>query len=151
MRPRLHWIVGLAVCVGACTRETRPATDSTAAVTATPDSTEPDIITESDTTGPEPVDPAFKLIGTEPFWALYIDSTGLRFTTPEDTAGQKFGSSRAVLHGDSLRWNSIGDAGMIEAVVVPAKCSDGMSDKEWPYRARVEIGSRKYEGCAEKR
>jgi uncharacterized membrane protein len=29
----------------------------------------------------------FRAVGTEPFWALEIDSTGLRFRTPDDTAG----------------------------------------------------------------
>jgi uncharacterized membrane protein len=145
---RLHWIPGIACMALACAGEARRPSDSASAV---PDSTDPDVITEADTTGPEPVDPSFRLIGTEPFWGLFIDSTGLRFTTPDDTAGQRFGFTRAVLAGDSLRWNSVGDAGEIEAVVVPATCSDGMSDKVWPYRARVVVGRTTYEGCAEKR
>lgn len=148
---RLHCVVGLALCLGGCAKETRTATDSTAAVTAAPDSTEPDVITGADTTGPELVEPSFRLVGNEPFWNLQIDSTGLRLRTPEDTAGKVFGFTHAVRVGDSLRWNSVGDAGVIEAVVAPEKCSDGMSDKTWPFRARVVIGKTTYTGCAEKR
>ncbi|MBC7897791.1 MAG: hypothetical protein H7066_20395 [Cytophagaceae bacterium] len=143
MKRHLRWIVGVALM--ACAGETERHADS-----AAPDSTKPDVITEADTTGPEPVEPAFRLLGTEPFWNLQIDSVGLRFRTPEDTAGQVFGATRAVLVGDSLRWNSVGDAGMIEAVVAPEQCSDGMSDKTWPYRARVVLGKTTYTGCAEK-
>ncbi|MGQ0646627.1 MAG: hypothetical protein ACT4P7_03590 [Gemmatimonadaceae bacterium] len=82
-----------------------------------PDSTDPDIVT--DTLGPQPVSPAFRLIGNEPFWGLTIDSTGMRFRTPEDTAGLRFGASIPVMVGDSLRWNSLGEGGTIEAIVVP--------------------------------
>lgn len=142
MRRQLHWIVGVSLL--ACVGETVRTGDAAA------DSTEPDVITEADTSGPEPVEPAFRLLGNEPFWNLQIDSTGLRFRTPEDTAGQVFGATRAVLVGDSLRWSSVGDAGMIEAVVAPEKCSDGMSDKTWGYRARVVLGKTTYTGCAER-
>jgi uncharacterized membrane protein len=143
MKRHLHWIAG--VCLLACAGETARTVDS-----AAPDSTEPDVITEADTTGPEPVEPAFRLLGNEPFWNLQIDAAGLRFRTPEDTAGQVFGATRAILVGDSLRWNSVGDAGIIEAVVAPAQCSDGMSDKTWPFRARVVLGKTTYVGCAER-
>lgn len=131
----------------ACGRASPPA----AAGSLASGSTEPDIVSATDTTAPEPVDPSFRLVGTEPFWALHIDATGMRFTTPEDTAGLRFDAARAVMVGDSLRWNSIGDRGTIEAVITRTSCSDGMSDKQWPYRARVEIGETKYEGCAEQR
>ena len=137
---------GCLVALAACGGTPRPDAD-----TATPDSTEPDVITDADTLGPQPVEPGFRLLGTEPFWSLTIDSTGLRFTTPEDTAGARFGFTHAVMAGDSLRWNSVGAAGAIEAVVAPARCSDGMSDKVWPYRASVTLGTTRYTGCAERR
>lgn len=101
---------------------------------------------------PPPADPAFRLLGTEPFWSLSIDSTGFRFTTPEDTAGRRFPASRAVMAGDSLRWNTLADDGTdVEVVVAPADCSDGMSDRKWTWRARVQLGSRTWQGCAERR
>jgi uncharacterized membrane protein len=141
-----RWLL-LIAAIAACGGEPRqPAADS-----STPDNTEPDIITDADTLGPQPVEPAFRLLGNEPFWNLTIDSTGIRFRTPEDTAGLRFGFTHAVMVGDSLRWNSVGDAGMIEAVVAAAECSDGMSDKVWPYRSRVTIGAQRYTGCAERR
>jgi uncharacterized membrane protein len=144
----IAWLAGLAACAGAPDRR---GSDTAGPATAAPDSTEPDFITDADTLGPQPVEPAFRLLGNEPFWNLTIDSTGLRFRTPEDTAGLRFGFTRAVAVGDSLRWNSVGDAGRIEAIVAPATCSDGMSDRVWLYRARVTIGTRRYTGCAERR
>lgn len=146
MRRCLGSIVGIAMAAACGCGAPPAATDSLGSGT-----TEPDIVTHADTAAPEPVDPSFRLVGTEPFWALHIETSGMRFTTPEDTAGLRFGAARAVSVGDSLRWNSVGDRGVIEAVITRTPCSDGMSDKTWPYRARVEIGKTTYEGCAEQR
>ena len=82
MSRRLFLIAAIAACGG---EPRQPAADSGA-----PDSTEPDIITDADTLGPQPVEPGFRLVGNEPFWNLTIDPTGLRFRTPEDTAGLRF-------------------------------------------------------------
>ncbi len=131
----------------ACTAAREAPLDSTAIT-----ETEPDTVSASDTLRPEPREPAFQLIGTEPFWGLRIDSTGLVFTTPMDMAGEHFGASRAVMVGDTLRWNSIDSAGRIlDAFIVPGTCSDGMSDKVWTHRAWLAIGKSRYEGCAERR
>ena len=144
--------LALAACLAvACRGPARDASSDTAraaADTSAVEPTEPDIITEADTTGPGPEVPRYVLFGNEPFWSLTIDSAGLRFRTPEDTTGVRFGTTTPVLVGDSLRWNSVGDEGMVEAIVAPARCSDGMSDSTWSYRARLTIGKREYTGCA---
>ena len=150
----MKWVGGAAAVLVllACTSEPprlvgRDADSGTSA----PGSTEPDVITEFDTLGPAPIEPSFRLAGNEPFWSLTIDSAGLRFRTPEDTSGQRFAATLAVLHGDSLRWNSSNDNGMIEVVVAPARCPDTMADKVWPYRATVLVGKARYTGCGERR
>ncbi len=114
--------------------------------------TDAEEISASDTLVASPADPVYQLIGTEPFWGLRIDRSGLRFTTPDDSVGIRFGYARAILHGDSLRWNSVASSGsLVEAVIVRESCSDGMSDKVWPWRARVQIDTTRYAGCAEPR
>lgn len=144
MSKRAWWSLVLVV---ACARGEGTPTDTTAIV-----ETEPDIVTAEDSLAPEPALPAFQLIGTEPFWGLRIDSTGMTFTTPVDTAGERFSRSMPVMVGDTLRWNSLDNAGReIEALVITGTCSDGMSDKQWTHRARVTIGRDRYEGCAERR
>lgn len=137
---RWWWVVLLFAC--APQSERAQATDSMPV-------TEPEFVTDEDTLGPEPVEPAFQLAGTEPFWGLRVDSTGLWYSTPDDSAGKRFAFTRAVLHGDSLRWNSLAQDGTpIEAVVVRRKCSDGMSDIAWEYSGRVTLGAVRYDGCA---
>lgn len=95
--------------------------------------------------------PAFRLVGNEPFWAVHIDSTIIRYTTPDDTSGTRFPPVKPLQLGDTLRWTSSSPQTIIEAWVVPESCSDGMSDRTWPYRASVQVGDRKLQGCAERR
>lgn len=95
--------------------------------------------------------PAFRLVGNEPFWAVHIDSAMIRYVTPEDTSGVRFPSVKPLQLGDTLRWTSSNPQTIIEAWVVPESCSDGMSDRTWPYRASVQVGDRKLQGCAERK
>jgi len=95
--------------------------------------------------------PSFRLVGNEPFWAVHIDSTVIRYITPEDTSGTRFPPVKPLQLGDTLRWTSSTPATIIEVWVVPESCSDGMSDRTWSYRASVQVGDRKLQGCAERR
>jgi uncharacterized membrane protein len=95
--------------------------------------------------------PSFRLVGNEPFWAVHIDSSVIRYLTPEDTSGTRFPPVKPLQLGDTLRWTSSTPASIIEAWVVPGSCSDGMSDRTWSYRASVQVGDRKLQGCAERR
>jgi uncharacterized membrane protein len=94
---------------------------------------------------------AWRAIGTEPFWALDIDSTGLRFRTPEDTMGIRWPPLTPVVKGDTVRWVGETERAAVDARIWPARCSDGMSDRVWPYAAVVGIDSTAYRGCAESR
>lgn len=100
---------------------------------------------------PKAPGPSFRLVGNEPFWAVHIDSTVIRYVTPEDTAGTRFPPVKPLQLGDTIRWTSSTPQTIIEAWVVPESCSDGMSDRTWTYRASVQVGDRKLQGCAERR
>jgi uncharacterized membrane protein len=95
---------------------------------------------------PKPL--VFRVVGTEPFWALEINATGLRFVTPEDTAGARYPMSSPVSSGDTLRWHATMGGRTLDARVWPAACSDGMSDRIWTHRALVRVDSVTYRGCA---
>jgi uncharacterized membrane protein len=94
---------------------------------------------------------AFRMAGTEPFWALDIDSTGLRFRSPDDTAGVHWPQPSSRVSEDTLHWAGRTARGEIEASIWPGQCSDGMSDRVWSYTAAVRIDTTKYTGCAETR
>lgn len=92
-----------------------------------------------------------RALGTEPFWALDIEASELRFRTPDDTAGVRFPATAPSIAGDTASWTGRRDTVAIEAHVWPVKCSDGMSDREYPYTVRVSVTGTLYHGCADHR
>jgi uncharacterized membrane protein len=92
-----------------------------------------------------------RALGTEPFWALDIETSELRFRTPDDTAGVRFPAAAPSLTGDTVSWTARRDSIAIEAHVWPGKCSDGMSDREYPYTVRLTVTGTLHHGCADRR
>jgi uncharacterized membrane protein len=93
-----------------------------------------------------------RALGTEPFWALDIDSTGFRFTTPEDAAGTRFPpNAPSPVAGDTTLWLAKTDLSALHVRIWPEACSDGMSDRTYPYTALVRVGVTSYRGCADRR
>lgn len=92
---------------------------------------------------------AYRAFGNEPFWSVTIDSKGLRFSSPEDSAGVTFPAVESVATGDTLRWTSKSEHGRIVVLIWRGTCSDGMSDKTWSRASAVKINETTYLGCAE--
>jgi uncharacterized membrane protein len=94
---------------------------------------------------------AMRALGTEPFWNAAIDGRCVTYSTPENQAGTRI-------------WTRIGDGpegpiftGTYQGkpfvlVVRPSpRCSDGMSDRLYEWRAELTVGGEKRSGCAETR
>ena len=93
-----------------------------------------------------------RALGTEPFWALDIDSTGLHFKTPADTTGTRFPpNAPRTVAGDTLVWMAETGSSAINVHIWPARCSDGMSDRVYPWTAIVRVAGTEYHGCADRR
>ena len=92
-----------------------------------------------------------RALGTEPFWALDVDTSGLRFITPDDTSGVRFPPIAATVVADTVVWSGQTEHAAIELRVWTERCSDGMSDREYPYASRVTIAGTTYRGCADRR
>ncbi|HEX6315345.1 MAG TPA: hypothetical protein VFZ73_10825 [Gemmatimonadaceae bacterium] len=92
-----------------------------------------------------------RALGTEPFWALDIETSELRLRTPDDTAGVQFPAGAPTIAGDTASWTAQRDTVAIEANVWPGTCSDGMSDRQYPYTVRVSVAGTLYHGCADRR
>lgn len=105
----------------------------------------------ADTPGDAPAAEAWRATGTEPFWGMNIDSTGLRFTTPDDPRGVRWPPLTPAVTGDTMRWAGKTERAAVEVRIWPARCSDGMSDRNWRYEAVVRVGATTYRGCAESR
>lgn len=85
--------------------------------------------------------------GTEPFWGGSISGTELTYTTPENIEGTTIAIERFTGQG------GLGFAGMLDGqsfdlLVTPGECSDGMSDRTYPFVATLKLGEEQRQGCA---
>ncbi|MGR4862667.1 COG3650 family protein [Caulobacter sp. LARHSG274] len=85
----------------------------------------------------------FDLVGTEPFWGGKIRRQGLSLTRPDEpeVAADNPG---ARVEGDIGVWGT----GHLVFRLTPEACSDGMSDRSYPYRAEVTFNGAVLQGCA---
>ncbi len=85
--------------------------------------------------------------GTEPFWSATIENGTLAYSTPENIGG----TTVAVRRFAGL--NGLGFSGMLageplDLAITPGRCSDGMSDRTYPYTATLRLGEGIMNGCA---
>ncbi len=90
------------------------------------------------------------LLGNEPFWNLDIDPDGkgftARYSTPENIEGSQFAMLRFA-GNNGVGFNGELNSETVQVTVTPEECSDGMSDRSYPYTATVAIGERTLYGC----
>lgn len=85
-------------------------------------------------------------VGTEPFWGGTAHESTMVYTTPAKPEGTKLAISRfAGRNGLGLSGALDGQA--LDMTVTPGTCSDGMSDRRFPYSVTLRIGSEVRQGC----
>ena len=94
---------------------------------------------------------SISVLGTEPFWGLSIEPDGdgysATYSSPENIEGTRFAVDRfAGNNGVSYSGTLNGEA--LSASLTPGDCSDGMSDRTYPYVATVSLGDTTLLGCA---
>lgn len=88
-----------------------------------------------------------RLIGTEPFWGGHVKGTVLVYETPEKPEGVTATVERfAGRNGISFTGRLEGEA--FTLAITPGKCSDGMSDRTYPFHATLQLPSDLRSGCA---
>ena len=92
-----------------------------------------------------------RALGTEPFWAFDIDSASLRFTTPDNQEGIHFPPVAQTVDADTMVWAGATERAAFVVRIWREQCSDGMSDRVYPYAARVRVDTTTYRGCADAR
>ena len=85
--------------------------------------------------------------GTEPFWGGTIAGDILTYTTPENIDGDRIAIDRFTGQG-GLGFSGTLDGQQFDLTITPGACSDGMSDRTYPYIAVVQIGDNQNAGCA---
>jgi len=92
-------------------------------------------------------DEVLQLTGTEPFWGGEIAGDSLTYTTPEDPDGTPVTVERFAGRGGLSFSGEIGGA-RLDMMVSPAECSDGMSDRTYPFTVSLKLGDDVRYGCA---
>ena len=92
---------------------------------------------------------AFEALGTEPFWAVSIGRDWISFSGL-DRPLRSWPNPGVRWQGKRRTWAAEGPAGAIRVRLDPAECSDGMSDRVYPYEVEVVLGEEVLKGCARK-
>lgn len=86
------------------------------------------------------------LVGTEPFWSLTVEGETGNWATPDNQPGTRFALTRFAGNGGMGFTGALGDK-PLTATLTPGTCSDGMSDRRFPFVATIALGGETFEGC----
>lgn len=129
MQPRLMPLAALTLALAACTPAKTDGID--------PDGKAFDAVA---------ADEAVTMLGTEPFWNLAVkDGKGV-WTTPDNQPGTRIAVKRFAGNG-GLGFSGEIDGKPFTATLTPGQCSDGMSDRSFPFVATIALGGETLEGC----
>lgn len=91
-------------------------------------------------------DETLQFTGTEPFWGGEVTGRTLTYKTPENQAGEVAEVERFAGRG-GLSFTGMLDGKDFTMTVTPLSCSDGMSDRTYPFTVTLMIGEETRSGC----
>lgn len=149
MNRLVHALAPLAcVALAACGSSGKPSPEPSSPGAAAP-SASPSVATAADTATYSGIGAGDKVhfTGTEPFWGGEVADGVLTYTTPENQAGEMV----AVDRFDGR--NGISFSGELDGkpfvmAVTPGQCSDGMSDRAYPFTVTLQVRGEQRNGCA---
>jgi uncharacterized membrane protein len=86
------------------------------------------------------------VVGTEPFWSGRVRAGRMVFTTPDNEKGEvvrvsRHSGRRAVVFRGRMA------AGAFTMTVWRGQCSDGMSDRTYPFEVTIKFTGNTLQGC----
>ena len=94
--------------------------------------------------------PALRGVGTEPFWGVRIEGRCVTYSHPEDQDGTRVWTTyRPGAQGGGTWSGALGGQPFVLTIRPRPGCSDGMSDKRYPFEAEVKVSGEVRRGCAE--
>ncbi|MFN3990632.1 MAG: COG3650 family protein [Erythrobacter sp.] len=91
-------------------------------------------------------DEIITLAGNEPFWSVKIENEVANYLTPDNPSGTPFEVTRFA-GNNGLGFSGMLDGAEVTITVTPGECSDGMSDRTYPFTATVKLGEESLSGC----
>lgn len=91
-------------------------------------------------------DETLHLLGTEPFWGFEIVGETATFSSPEDIDGSEISVTRFA-GNNGLGFSGELNQQPLQIAVTPGDCSDGMSDRSYPFTATITWGEATLYGC----
>lgn len=92
---------------------------------------------------------AMRALGTEPFWAARVEGRCVTYSHPEDQAGTRIWTRHAAGPGGGGTWEAALGGRRFALTIRPAPgCSDGMSDRRYPFAADLVVNGERRTGCA---
>jgi uncharacterized membrane protein len=85
--------------------------------------------------------------GTEPFWGGEVSRGTLVYKTPEDIEGRRIAVERFAGNNGVSFSGELDDAPFV-MMVTPGTCSDGMSDRTYPFTVTLMVKGEQRSGCA---
>ncbi|MDO9336702.1 MAG: hypothetical protein Q7T61_09905 [Caulobacter sp.] len=123
--------------------ETAPPADAPPAAAEAPG--QPQVTTAVDPAAPFRQD--FALIGTEPFWRLDVKGSTLVLSRPDPEPELTAPNAALAATSGKAVWTGQAGTTSVVATLTAGTCSDGMSDRVYPYAAEVKVGDLVLKGC----
>lgn len=87
-----------------------------------------------------------RFVGTEPFWGGTVVGDQMTYETAEKPAGDRITVARFAGRGGLSYSGKLAGADLT-LTITPGSCSDGMSDRQYPYTVMLQIGDALRSGC----
>ncbi|HYG48789.1 MAG TPA: hypothetical protein VD846_12725 [Allosphingosinicella sp.] len=90
-----------------------------------------------------------RAVGTEPFWGARIEGRCVTYSHPEDQKGTRIWTRHTSGPDGGIWTGSLGGKPFRLATRARKDCSDGMSDRRYPFEVDLLVGGERRSGCAE--
>lgn len=93
-----------------------------------------------------------RAIGTEPFWGADIKGRCVTYSHPENIEGTRVWTQYSPLPNGGGTWSGALNGQKFELTMRrEGGCSDGMSDKRYPFAVDLLVGGEQRRGCAQRK
>ena len=143
----LSFAAGAAVLLAACGQKAEPVGDSKDTTVA--EEIADGVPADNESTAPYSGiadDEIVNFTGTEPFWSGDVEGRTLTYKTPENQDGEVIMIERFAGRG-GISFSGVLSGAELEMMVTPLECSDGMSDRTYPFTVTLKVGAETRNGC----